>query len=168
MTPLEPEPLRTDAGPVRQLPAVVWIILQGALGLAMVWPINGWDWDIAAIPGYLLVGLAACLFGWTLVHNRLGNWRVAPEPKPNAQLIISGPYRYMRHPMYCGLLVLALAFVLLDCHPVKIGVAAALYVVLRIKSGIEERHLRQHFPHYAEYSHRTGRFMPRPLFESDK
>ena len=59
---------------------------------------------IWAVPGVLgvLVGI------YTLAHNRLGNFGVFPELVNGARLITSGPYRWVRHPMYLSLLLFML------------------------------------------------------------
>lgn len=51
--------------------------------------------------GYQLVLLALSgpLGGWTLLHNRPGNFNSHLEPKASGLLVTSGPYRLMRHPM---------------------------------------------------------------------
>ena len=52
----------------------------------------------------LALGLAL----WTFKHNRLGNFNIIPDIKEGCQLITSGPYAYIRHPMYSAVLLFAL------------------------------------------------------------
>lgn len=63
----------------------------------------------SASPAQATVGVAACVAGlafaiWARVH--LGrNWGMPRAVKENAELVTSGPYAYVRHPIYTGMLV---------------------------------------------------------------
>ena len=75
-------------------------------------------------------------------------------------LVTTGPYRFVRHPIYAGALVI-LAGVLVGHHDVETwiaagGVAAAL--VVRIVA--EERAVTRTYPEYADYAKRTKRIIP--------
>ena len=74
--------------------------------------------------------------------------------------LFSGPYRFVRHPIYAGLLVI-LAGVLVGHHDITtlIPVACvALALVLRIVA--EERAVLLTYPEYASYAQRTKRIIP--------
>jgi protein-S-isoprenylcysteine O-methyltransferase Ste14 len=109
----------------------------------------GW---IALLPG-------GAIFLWALVT--MGRQlRVSPEVKPKARLLSHGPYRYVRHPMYTGGLLITLAFLLLGFNEVRLVAWGVLAVDLWIKMGIEERLLKERFPNYEAYSRRTRRVVP--------
>lgn len=109
----------------------------------------------------LAVATAGMLFGvWAIIAIGIRRVSVLPELKPNAELVVSGPYRLVRHPMYTALLVFTagLAF-----SPFAVWKGLAWFVLLRVlirKSIIEERYLNQRFPDYEEYSRRTKRIIP--------
>ncbi len=108
----------------------------------------------------LLLLLSAVLGGWTLLHNRLGNFNIHPEPKSNGVLVTTGPYRWMRHPMYTTVLLSAAA---LSCVPGSTTawlVWLGLFGVLLAKSSMEERWLRLHHPQYQDYCRQCKRFVP--------
>lgn len=110
--------------------------------------------------GALLLLLSAALGGWTLLHNRLGNFNIHPEPKSDGVLVTSGPYRWMRHPMYTTVLLGAAA---LSCLPGSTSawlVWLGLFGVLLAKSSMEERWLRLHHPQYQNYCRQCKRFIP--------
>jgi protein-S-isoprenylcysteine O-methyltransferase Ste14 len=92
----------------------------------------------------------------------LGNALTAsPLPKAQGQLVTSGLYAYVRHPIYFGLLLLS-AGVVLDAGWWPQGVVAVmLYVLLRIKAQFEESLLQKTYPKYAAYAAKTPRFFPR-------
>lgn len=104
---------------------------------------------------------AAGLAAWAVSANRPGNFNIRPEPRAGGRLVVHGPYRRVRHPMYSSLLLFAAAAAWAAGGWVGWGAAAALAAVLRAKSGIEERGLLAVHPEYAAYRERTGRFLPR-------
>jgi protein-S-isoprenylcysteine O-methyltransferase Ste14 len=136
----------------------LWVAAQFALiALMLAWP---GQWRVG-LPAQLLGAAALALAAWVLSHNRPGNFNVRPQPKPGARLVLGGPYRFMRHPMYSSLLLGMAAVAAADPDPVRLASWLALCLVLLGKSSLEERLLMQRWPEYAEYRARTGRFMPR-------
>lgn len=109
---------------------------------------------------WLLAAAAIALAVWTLRHNRLGNFNIRPLPKADAVLVTSGPYHWIRHPIYTALL-LGCAALACSANPLMGWLTwSALAGVLRWKSALEEQWLREKFPHYAAYSQVTRRFVP--------
>lgn len=60
------------------------------------------------LPGIALVAAGALLGLWAIGVNRPGNFNVRPVPRPGATLVTTGPYRFVRHPMYSSLLLAGL------------------------------------------------------------
>lgn len=112
------------------------------------------------LPGWLLVGLSGGLGGWTLWHNRLGNFNVHPEPKARGQLVTTGPYRLIRHPMYTAVLLLAAALALVAGNAFAWLAWVLLFGVLLTKARLEEDWLCEYHPLYASYRQRSKRFVP--------
>lgn len=79
----------------------------------------------------------------------------------NEQLATSGPYTYMRNPLYAGTLVSAFGIVVASQSAVLglIFLLVFLLVYLPVIE-LEEQHLRQIFPSYAAYALRVNRFLP--------
>ena len=111
--------------------------------------------------GIVLAGLGILLMIWARRH--LGAyWSDKVEIKTNHQLISTGPYARLRHPIYTGMLV-AVAGTALAVGEWR-GVAAFLLLLANyvIKARKEERILRQRFgPAFEEYDRRTGFLIPR-------
>lgn len=84
--------------------------------------------------------------------RRLGPAMTAhPTPKKDARLVLTGPYRYVRHPIYGGVtLVLAGTAMFLDSLWGGL-VTLALGVFFWFKAGYEERQLRMRFAGYRAY-----------------
>jgi len=134
---------------------------QMALLLVAAWPpAAGWQLNQPIYVWLLLaggVGIAA----WTLAHNRPSNFQGLPEVRPDARLIQTGPYHWIRHPMYTSLVVGSLALVL--AAPMlwwKWAGWVALILVLAVKSQVEERFLLVAFSDYQAYQQHTWRLLP--------
>lgn len=85
---------------------------------------------------------------------------VVPIPKEEGQLSTTGLYRYVRHPMYSSVLLVALGISLNSGSVVKYLLTICLYVLFYLKSVYEEKFLRLKYPDYADYSSRIPRFIP--------
>jgi protein-S-isoprenylcysteine O-methyltransferase Ste14 len=122
----------------------------------VAWPPQGWWWGLGLVALGLWFGL------WTMWHNRPGNFSIWPQPSSDAQLITTGPYAWVRHPMYTALC--------LNCAGLAVwygtwyqGLAAALVLPIVVaKARLEERHLRQLFATYPAYAAITPMLLPRP------
>jgi len=90
----------------------------------------------------------------------VGNANVAPIPKKNGELITSGPYRVIRHPMYLAQLIAVLPLVIDYFTWLRLVVFVLLIITLLVKMVFEEKHLKQQFPDYAEYVAKTKKIIP--------
>lgn len=91
-----------------------------------------------------------------------GNWSSTVTVKVGHELVRSGPYRWVRHPIYSGM-VLAMFGTAIEHRQVRGFVAVVLlYAGFKIKSRIEEQAMAATFgPEYAEYMSTTGAIVPR-------
>ncbi len=83
-----------------------------------------------------------------------------PTPSKNASLITSGIFKYIRHPIYSGIVLLFMSIGVYYGSVYKILIAFLIFGVLYLKSIHEEKLLLERFPEYLSYKHRTGRFFP--------
>lgn len=83
-----------------------------------------------------------------------------PSPLPSARLITSGVFRYIRHPIYSGILLAGLGYALYSGSLYRILITVLLYVLFYFKSRYEEKLLVEKFSEYQEYKDKTGRFWP--------
>jgi protein-S-isoprenylcysteine O-methyltransferase Ste14 len=86
--------------------------------------------------------------------------QIAPIPKEGAHLVTSGVYRYFRHPIYTGMVLVALGLFLR--RPSYLVGAAALVLILFLffKARFEESLLRTRYAEYDEYRQRTWGVLP--------
>src|SRR5690606_32388387 len=88
-----------------------------------------------------------------------------PEPGAGATLVDSGPYRWMRHPIYAGLVVGMLGVAVFVRSAAAAAGAGVVGVLLWLKARYEEARLRMAVPGYVEYSRRVrGRMVPLPPY----
>lgn len=94
-------------------------------------------------------------------HTLAGNWSSDVTFKQNHELIRTGPYRIVRHPIYTGLLVMCLGTAISVCE-VRGGVSLLLVTVgFWIKLSQEERLLLRHFPDaYPAYQREVKALVP--------
>lgn len=112
-----------------------------------------------------LVGLALIMSGSAVLlfsFLKLGNSLTAlPIPREQGQLVTTGMYARVRHPIYFGLLVMGFGVILDAGYWPQIIVYMLLYALLNTKAEFEESLLREKYPQYKQYAEKTPRFFPR-------
>jgi len=95
-------------------------------------------------------------------HTLGRNWNANPAIKEGHELIVNGPYRFVRHPIYTGmLLALFGSMVVGDARVRGLLFFAFIAIGLHFKSRIEEGLMMQTFPDtYPEYRRRTKAIIP--------
>ncbi|MBK8414185.1 MAG: isoprenylcysteine carboxylmethyltransferase family protein [Bacteroidetes bacterium] len=83
-----------------------------------------------------------------------------PTPKVTGQLKRTGIYKYIRHPMYRGIIIAGLGIAFYNANIPRFIVCIILYLFFEYKSRYEEKLLEQKYPEYNQYKTVTGRFMP--------
>jgi len=127
------------------------------LGGHPTWP---FPWRRACpILGAVLMVTGGALLGTGIVRLRR-SLTPLPYPRDGAELIQTGPYALVRHPMYAGGLVLALGWALLVHSWLTLAYVAVFFVFADIKSRREEHWLTEKFPAYAAYRKRVRKLIP--------
>ncbi len=135
------------------------VSVQFAFILLLLFPL---PFVIPSSPFAIATMVVGALLGlWTLVYNRLGNFNIRPEPKPNGKLVTAGPYRLVRHPMYDAVLLVMAAWAFFTDDAAKPFYWLGLLHVLWVKASIEEKMLVVKYPDYVDYMRSTGRLLPR-------
>lgn len=121
------------------------------------WPTPAWVLGVASVltlGGMVVVVVSVLRVGRALTEDR----RAGRSPR----LVTDGLHRWVRHPLYSGLLVVVAGVVLRSGNVVALALGAALVAVLHQRARREEALLYRQFPGYAAYAAATPRFVPRP------
>lgn len=112
------------------------------------------------LAGQVLMVLGSSVGVWALATMPLGTLNALPDVRAEATLVMGGPYRYVRHPMYTAALLLTLSLV--SEHPslARIAIWLVLVIDLWVKLTYEEELLARRFADYSEYKARTKRLIP--------
>jgi protein-S-isoprenylcysteine O-methyltransferase Ste14 len=79
----------------------------------------------------------------------------------NTRLTESGPYAYVRNPLYLGTLLVAAGFVIASQRWLLAGLFAAVFLLIYLPViELEEQHLQKLFPDFADYSKRVPPLWP--------
>ena len=109
-----------------------------------------------------MTGLALGLFGalfsiWAIAHLRASfGLRTAVR-----ELVTSGPYRYIRHPLYFGEIIHILGVAILAATPAAIYLFVVAVALQAVRAKIEERKFLASVPAYAEFRRNTGFLWPK-------
>jgi len=136
---------------------VIYVFAQFLLLFVIAYPISNLGFSFI---GLALIGVAGIISFWTLTINRPGNFNVSPIPKESGKLITTGPYKYIRHPMYSTLFFGALGVLLCQFIWWKLVAWLLLIVALTLKAKFEEKILLIHYSGYAKYKKTNFSFIP--------
>lgn len=153
----EDSPPAGDVRTARLLVAGQFVLI----GILVVLP-NRQDWPVptalkVACSAVTVLGLAVMVIGATKLGRGL---TATPLPNAHAQLRTGGLYRYARHPIYTGLMLMMASLTVAAGSGFRLLTLAALVLLLNVKARWEERRLAQRFEGYADYAAHTPRFVP--------
>lgn len=128
---------------------------------------NWLSWAALPFPLWLRwTGIGIALLGFVLLQwaqNTLGkNWSDTPRMIKEQALVTSGPYQFIRHPIYTAFLLILGSILFISANWL-IGLAWIGMTVLEVASriGFEESLMLEYFgDQYQEYMKRTGRLLP--------
>ena len=117
---------------------------------------------LEATTGVVLCVLALAI---TMVSQyQMGDaWRIGVDASEQNELVTHGMFRFSRNPIYSGMLLLGIGFVVLMPHVVTAFFAVLSYIGFEIQvRKVEEPYLRMiHGPRYETYCRGVGRYLPR-------
>jgi len=117
--------------------------------------------DALAIAGLVLA--AGAVAGSIACWKRMGeSWRMGIDPGERTPLVLTGPFAYVRHPIYALSSLLMIATVMVMPSPLMIILALLHLTCLQWEARREEQHLlATNGEEYAAYCAKVGRFFPR-------
>ena len=127
--------------------------LRVLIGILVV---AGFGWFAHPSAVSLLAGLPLALAGLALRAWAAGHLR------KNQALTVSGPYAWVRNPLYIGTLLAVAGCLIAAAQPLLAGATLAAFLLIYTPVvEQEEQHLRTLFPDYAAYALRVPQFLPR-------
>jgi protein-S-isoprenylcysteine O-methyltransferase Ste14 len=96
------------------------------------------------------LGVAGAIIGWCLVANPFLSSHARIQDDRGQTVVEGGPYRFVRHPMYVGILLLACAIPLALGSGVALVPAALICVVFVVRTKLEDRMLVANLRGYSE------------------
>lgn len=134
--------------------AVLWGM--GRLSAIIVFQPPPWMEDL---------GCGLMLSGWAIIliaqHQMGAAWRLGIVDE-RTELQVRGVYRYVRHPIYTGMLVYTLGMLLMMPTYIMLGLTVLAFLGLNREARLEEAHLENmHGDSYRRFAAQTGRWLPR-------
>lgn len=139
------------------LPLMV-VLELGTLGVAVL---DGgrFAWStvplVARIAGWFLLGMTGAILPWVFRTNTFASGVGRIQEDRDHRVVVSGPYRIVRHPMYTGVIlgILGLPLALGSWWAlIPAGLLIGLFVV---RTALEDKMLLRQLPGYEEYAQQT-------------
>jgi protein-S-isoprenylcysteine O-methyltransferase Ste14 len=97
------------------------------------------------IPAYMVIF-------WTMMENRYLSEAVRIQEERGHEVCTTGPYRYVRHPMYVGVIIFVICFPLALGSFIALFLSVLIIVVFLIRTLLEDKTLQKELPGYREYA----------------
>jgi len=124
-------------------------VVAGLDGVRFEWSVMPFAWHVVGLVGFIPAMIMPL---WAMSANAYLATMVRIQDDRDHQVVTTGPYRYVRHPMYVGTIFFGLSI------PLFLGswwtfIPCGLIVVLFIiRTALEDRTLQEELPGYAEYT----------------
>lgn len=147
---------------------VVPLVYPAVVAIAPEWAYAGaWGWSSPVDTTLRAIGVTAwavavCVLVWA--SRAMGHLTGVDGVAEGQELVTSGPYRYVRHPIYACLTVMVVGLALAFRSPVLLAVGAAWFMSSLWWASAEEALLSSpdgFGDAYRSYRATTGRFLPR-------
>ena len=109
---------------------------------------------------FMLMIFAIFIGLWAIFVMRKSRLTIMPDFYSGTRLIVAGPYRYIRHPMYLAVLLFCLSMLVNELNIYRAAIYLFLAITLILKILHEEKQLLQGFPEYRSYKQKTKRLIP--------
>lgn len=131
---------------------LIQVMIAGIDSVRYRWlPMPTWT----TVPGIVLFLAAMALVTWSMVVNRFAEPTVRIQSDRGHKVVCTGPYRWVRHPMYVGFILMYPATALMLGSGWAMAVAAVMVVLITWRTSQEDRFLRRELQGYSEFATRT-------------
>ena len=141
----------------------LFVGIQFTLLFCLLWDgLKSWRF---VVPGYftpiifflMIIGVCLILLAMLQLNTSLSPF---PTPKVSGQLITNGIFKFIRHPIYTGIILFSLSWAFVSGSYFRLFISVLLILLFFYKSQYEEGLLIKKFEDYPAYKKRTGRFFP--------
>lgn len=108
-----------------------------------------------------LLWLGGCAFTIAPIWSLRFSFSIEPQAR---RLVQTGPYKYLRHPVYAGYVLHYIGIYLIYPSLILAASVVLWFAMTAIRMRFEEGVLSRAFPEYEEYKRRTGALLPRAGF----
>jgi len=142
------------------------LLMYGSILAYLIYP-PAMGWAQISLPSSIrwaavgVLGLLVPAFYW--LFSSLGS-NITPTVSIRKQhtLVTSGPYRWIRHPLYSFGTVLIIAIAVAAANWFILGVGVLTFIPLALRTPLEEQRLLETFgEEYQEYMQKTNRYFPK-------
>jgi protein-S-isoprenylcysteine O-methyltransferase Ste14 len=140
---------------------VMIVGLYGPMAIMIVAGLDHrWGWsaivpEVVQVLAGLLIAGGYGLAVWAMVENQYFSAVARIQKDRGQEVVTTGPYRIVRHPSYAGAVVASLALPLMLDAVWALIPAMILVVALTVRTGLEDRMLREELDGYQSYAERT-------------
>ena len=128
---------------------MIMIVVTGLDSVRFLWSRVPLFWQVIGFLGFIPVMI---LVFWTMRENAYLSQLVRIQKDRGHQVCTTGPYRYVRHPMYVGVILMFF------CVPLALGSLYALIpgtvmtFLFILRTSLEDKTLQEELPGYKEYA----------------
>lgn len=142
-----------------------WGILLVMLGFACIWAFvrpTGFEKSTLSLIASMILGPPSVLLAWVAARHLDKQWRFQAALTEDHKLITTGPYRWVRNPIYASMLGMLLATGLAKTWwPLLVAGIIFFVIGTEIRAHAEERLLAERFgEEFARYKARTPAYLP--------
>jgi len=139
----------------------LFVIVQFVLFAIYMFNIDFWEFTIPYFLSttFIIVSITGLLVIIIAILQLNKNLSPFPTPKSDSELIRTGLYKYIRHPIYTGILLMTFGYGFYTTSAFKIIISSLLLILFYFKSSYEEERLQNVFSEYKHYKKSTRRFL---------
>ena len=115
---------------------------------------------LRSVPAIVIFLMGVVIGLWAINHHEKGNFNIQPKLKEGGQLVTTGAYNFIRHPMYTSVLLMMLGVLIASASFIELLLFILLITVLVLKAKREEKLWSGHDEAYLEYKKHTKLFIP--------
>jgi protein-S-isoprenylcysteine O-methyltransferase Ste14 len=149
-----------------------WGILLVGVGYSLLWQTRFWTrspavWRVVCAGACFIF---ACVFSWSATRALGRHWRIEAGLNKDHELVRSGVYRFVRHPIYTSMLFAVIGTGLILAPLYLVGVSVLLYMLgTEIRVQIEDGLLASRFgQEFQSYRRSVPAYIPVPKLTNDK